>query len=357
MLKIDQLNVHYETVHAVKDVSFHLKRGEFFTLLGPSGCGKSTTLRCIAGLEVPTSGEIKLDGQALFDAANGTLIPINQRDISMVFQSYAIWPHMSVEDNVAFPLEMQGQGLKQRRNRAQEILEQVGLEQMAKRSATALSGGQQQRVALARAIAKGAGLMLLDEPLSNLDARLRVQMRSELKTLQRNLGISSLYVTHDQEEALAMSDRIAVMNGGKVIELGTPDELYHRPRYRFTGEFLGQSNVFEFKSISQNENGFLVETDFLTLQISDTSRAQGSAIMIRPERVEMFAQAPVEQLNTVNGVISHVEFLGGLVEYSVQVGEREVSVRSSAIQIYSIGQTVWLQFPAEQLILIADAPD
>src|SRR4051794_2010449 len=237
----------YDT-HAggVRDIDFTLPPGTFFTLLGPSGCGKTTTLRCVAGLERPDAGLITLGERVLFDGARNIAVPMNQRGIGMVFQSYAIWPHMTVFENIAFPLRVS----KQRRYPREEIrklvdqaLSTVGLGGYGDRPATRLSGGQQQRVALARAIVHHPQLLLLDEPLSNLDASLREEMRAELRRLQQQIGITAIYVTHDQAEALAMSDVIAVMDHGRIVQFGEPRAIYFRPESEFVASFIGAANL------------------------------------------------------------------------------------------------------------------
>src|SRR5262245_48094247 len=231
-------------VRAIDEVNFTVEQGEFFTLLGPSGCGKSTTLRCVAGLERPQNGKINLRGKTVFDSANRTHVDPNHRNIGMVFQSYAIWPHLNVFDNVAFPLRASGQrSTKIISAKVAWSLELVGLNRFAERPATQLSGGQQQRVALARALVREPDLLLLDEPLSNLDAKLREHMRSELKRLQRELGITTLYVTHDQLESIQMSDRVAVMNAGQILQIGKPNDVYERPTSQFVADFMGSTNL------------------------------------------------------------------------------------------------------------------
>ncbi len=224
-----------------RGVSFEVGKGELFTLLGPSGCGKTTTLRCIAGLEQPVAGEIVINNRAMYRAADGTFVAPERRKIGMVFQSYAIWPHMTVFKNVAYPLAG-GAGRNDVNQRVGAVLEQLSLGSLADRLAPNLSGGQQQRVALARALVAQPEVLLLDEPLSNLDAKLREQMRFELKALQESFGITTVYVTHDQEEALAMSDRIGLMHEGTLLEVGAPTQLYLRPAHRITADFLGTSN-------------------------------------------------------------------------------------------------------------------
>src|SRR5262252_8149787 len=230
----------------IRDASFTLEPGTFFTLLGPSGCGKTTTLRCIAGLEMPDEGRIAVEGRVLFDAKAGVNVPVEQRSVGMVFQSYAIWPHMTVAENVAFPFTVS----RQRRYSRAEIEEGVrralaivGLDGFQPRPATRLSGGQQQRVALARAIVHEPRLLLLDEPLSNLDAQLRDEMRGELKRLQSKIGITTVYVTHDQSEALALSDRIAVIEAGRISQIGSPQDIYFRPANPFVARFVGATNL------------------------------------------------------------------------------------------------------------------
>src|ERR687893_507340 len=258
------------TVFAIDDVSFEVKEGELFTLLGPSGCGKTTTLRSIAGLEKPDRGKIVVGDRVLFSAGgNGAgrpvNMPANQRGLGMVFQSYAIWPHMTVFDNVAFPLQVRRRGTRpgrrEIRERVAKVLDTMELGHLADRQATKLSGGQQQRLALARAIIIEPPLMLLDEPLSNLDAKLRESLRYELKRLQRELGITSIYVTHDQIEALALSTTIAVMKEGNVLQTGRPREVYERPNCRFVAEFIGTSNFLRGKVVGRDGDCVDVDTE------------------------------------------------------------------------------------------------
>ena len=230
---------------AVNDISFELEDGEFFTLLGPSGCGKTTTLRSIAGLEKPTAGVISIEGRKVFE--DRVLVPANRRGLGMVFQSYAVWPHMSVYDNVAFPLQVADKRVRRSevKRLVNEALELVDLGGLGDRPSTMLSGGQQQRLSLARALVRKPKMLLLDEPLSNLDAKLRDRMRSELRVIQQQIGITTLFVTHDQVEALSMSDRVAVMNDGRIEQVGKPDEVYHDPVSAFVADFIGGANMFE----------------------------------------------------------------------------------------------------------------
>jgi iron(III) transport system ATP-binding protein len=243
-----------QRVRAVDDVTLEAPEGKILTLLGPSGCGKTTTLRCLAGLERPDDGEIRFGSRVVFSRAQGVFVPPEQRHIGMVFQSYAIWPHMTVFENVAYPLRVRRVNPGEIRKRVQAALELVGLAALADRPAPYLSGGQQQRVALARALVYEPEVLLLDEPLSNLDAKVREQVREELRALQRQLNITTVYVTHDQIEALALSDVVAVMRDGKVLEVGTPRDLYERPRTRFVAQFLGTTNLLPGK-LAQVEGG------------------------------------------------------------------------------------------------------
>ncbi len=248
MLKVAQLSKSFATADggqcALNQVEFEIHDGEFFALLGPSGCGKTTTLRCVAGLEQPDNGTISIREQVVADASEGVHIPAHEREIGMVFQSYAIWPHLNVFENVAYPLRVCRPRLNavEIDTRVREVLTLVSMEEFAERASTVLSGGQQQRVALARALIRQPSLLLLDEPLSNLDTRLRQQMQHELSDLVERVAITTLYVTHDQTEALALADRIAVMRDGAIVQIGTPEELYERPQTSFVASFLGRAN-------------------------------------------------------------------------------------------------------------------
>jgi len=242
---LEQVGRRFGIVQAVADVSLEIREGEFLTLLGPSGCGKTTTLRIVAGLEEHEDGRVYIGGRLVSDAARRWFLPPERRQVGMVFQSYAVWPHMTVFENVAFPLRVRHMPESEVRQRVVWALNLVGLEGLERRPATALSGGQQQRLAIARAIVYEPRVLLLDEPLSNLDAKLREGMRVELKSLQRRLGITTLYVTHDQEEAMVLSDRLAIMSGGRILQVGSPEEVYRRPASPEVAAFLGATTVLE----------------------------------------------------------------------------------------------------------------
>ena len=360
MLEIRDLYKHYPTkegnVGAVRTVTFDVKEGEFFTLLGPSGCGKTTTLRCIAGLEVPDQGEILLKGKHQFSSRQGLVVPPYKRDIAMVFQSYAIWPHMSVFGNVAFPLEMKSMSKREVRKKVHEVLELVELEGLEKRRAPALSGGQQQRVALARAIIKGASVLLLDEPLSNLDARLRVKMRFELRQLQKKLGITTVYVTHDQEEALVMSDRIAVMDKGEFVQVGSPMEIYLRPKTPFVAEFMGQSNVLPGTVIRHGEKEATVETVIgpLNVMMSDPSSKEKLLIVVRPEHIKISKNTIDKEgiPNSFEGKMNTVIFAGKALDCVIEVERHALSVQVPSQTMFQVGDRVRVFLPPENCIVL-----
>jgi len=358
MLQVSDLHVHYPSDHGpievVKSLSLTEHKGAFCTLLGPSGCGKTTTLRCIAGLETPTRGRITIDGTTVYDAHARINVPTHQRDLSMVFQSYAIWPHMSVYGNVAFPLQAGGASRQQTRTKVAHALELVGLSGFAERSATQLSGGQQQRVALARAIVRCSKLLLLDEPLSNLDAKLREQMRDELHTLQRRLKTTTVFVTHDQDEALAMSDRIVVMHRGGIVEQGTPIDLYQRPQRVFTAQFIGKAELFACQVVQVRQDGVLTHTPLGHIVAAQNTHlgARARHVMIRPESIEITTSAPI---NGFAAEVVRAIFIGSRIEYRLRLaGERIVSVNKTSGSLYPVGTQVMLYFPPEACVLLPE---
>ncbi len=357
MLNVTDLRITYRgiqgTVEALRGVSFEVKEGEFFTLLGPSGCGKTSTLRCIAGLETPTSGTIESGGTVLFASDRRVNIPVHRRGFGMVFQSYAIWPHMSVLDNVAFPLihGVRKLGRREARERALKALDLVQLEELAERPAPYLSGGQQQRVAVARALALEPSVLLLDEPLSNLDAKLRDEMRHELKTLVRRLGITTLYVTHDQLEALSMSDRVAVMHAGRIEQLGRPREVYHAPASSFAARFLGRTNVLEGTAAS---SGVRTQWGAFACAVPEWARDGAPvAIGFRPENVTISAQPPSGMSNVVSGTVIGHSFNGESVEYVIDLGGQTVQARGDAFEMLEEGSRAYLAIPPSRCFVLA----
>jgi iron(III) transport system ATP-binding protein len=306
-------------VRAVDGVSLDIKQGDLVTLLGPSGCGKTTTLRLIAGFEFPTSGEILLDGRAINE------LPPHKRDMSMVFQSYAIFPHLSVYENIAYGLNVQHKSQDEIRRRVGKVMELVELTGLENRQPNQLSGGQQQRVALARALVMEPKVLLMDEPLSNLDAKLREQMRTEIRQIQQRLGITSVYVTHDQVEAMTLSDQVVVMNRGKIEQVGPPAEVYRRPRTRFVADFIGRAN-FVPASVRDRRNGSLVVDALgavLTVPAPDVAIAehQDVTLVVRPEMVTVGADAPHAQARVLRSA-----YLGNVVEYDLEIAGEFLTV-------------------------------
>ena len=349
-----------DRVFAVDDVSVDVEEGELFTLLGPSGCGKTTTLRCVAGLEMPDRGEVAVGGRTFFSSERRIRVPANERGLGMVFQSYAIWPHMSVFDNAAFPLQVVNRrhrlGKRDIADKVMHVLEVMELHSLADRQATKLSGGQQQRLALARAIVTEPPLLLLDEPLSNLDAKLRESLRFELKRLQRELGITSIYVTHDQIEALALSSKVAVMNEGKIEQLGKPREIYESPRSRFVAEFIGTSNFITGVVADRRGDCFTVETSEGRLLVSgDAELATGSDVVvsIRPEAVEIARDSWDSTVpNVWSGTVNNRAFLGDAVDHVVGVGKYNIRSRCNPSVSIPPGTDVCLQMDPAKLSLV-----
>lgn len=321
MIEVRDLVVVYDNSErpAVNKVSFTVQPGEFFSLVGPSGCGKTTTLRSIAGLEQPDVGTIRIGETEVFSGDKQTEVPAHKRGIGMVFQSYAIWPHLSVFDNVAFPLTTGVQRTKNEiREKVHAVLEMVGLRGYSERDATLLSGGQQQRLALARALVAEPKVLLLDEPLSNLDAKLREQMRIELRALQQRLGITTLYVTHDQEEALSMSDQIAVMNGGQIVQQGPPEDIYYHPENEFVAKFIGNTNLLKGK---WSDGKIVFPWGQLCICEESDERSGPAIISIRPEYIEIVDRPPESVQNEFSGVVTSVMFLGQHYDCRVKIAD------------------------------------
>jgi iron(III) transport system ATP-binding protein len=349
-------------VVAVDDVSFDVRQGDLFTLLGPSGCGKTTILRCIAGLEVPDEGEIGVAGRTLFSSARGIRVRANERGLGMVFQSYAIWPHMSVEDNAAFPLTVVPRARRLSRSqiarRVEETLALVRLEGLGRRPATDLSGGQQQRLALARALVTEPPLLLLDEPLSSVDAKLRAEMCFELTRLQQSLGVTTVYVTHDQEEALAMSSVVAVMNEGRIAQIGSPRDIYGQPASRFVAEFIGVSNLLEGVIEPRRDGRRIVRTsDGLLATTNGDGFPDGTRVVVVVRAGELGLEprdgtAP-DTPNRWPGVVGTPAFRGDSVDHEVLVGTTRVRVRTDPAAAAAAGDAVTVTFPDHALVLFA----
>ena len=346
----------FGAVNAVDQVSFTIEPGEVFTLLGPSGCGKTTTLRLVAGLEEPDGGEILIRGSAVASPERGLFAAPEKRQLGMVFQSYAIWPHLTVFENVAFPLRVRRESGDVVRQRVLQALDIVGLGGLAERGATQLSGGQQQRVALARALVYEPAILLLDEPLSNLDAKLREQMRSEIRALQRKLGLTVLYVTHDQAEAMTLSDRIAVMNRGCFEQVGTPEAVYEKPASSFVAEFLGRTVSFAGK-IAKSQAGYCVEfahgAGRSTLaNVAGEALSDGASVKLvtRPEDVEIMAAGGLE-LNQLAATIEQVSYLGDRFEYHVKAADVAFILSAPKKQRYSRGDAVRLALDPARLMI------
>ncbi len=339
-----------ERVAALSDIGFEVESHRFFTLLGPSGCGKSTLLRCVAGLELPDGGEIEIGGERVFSATAGINLAPDRRRIGMVFQSYAIWPHMTVYQNVAFPLEVKR--VSEVRTRTMQALELVGLAGVAERYASRLSGGQQQRVAFARAIVAEPEVLLLDEPLSNLDAALREQMCSELSRLHERVRLTTLYVTHDQGEALSLSDQIAVMRDGRFVEVGTPEALWNRPRTIFAAQFLGGANIIAGDA-RKEAGGAAVQTGFGVVHtVRDASGP--IALFVRPEHVALVDAGGGP--NRFQGRVVSQRFLGEVRHIELALaGGQPLACRTRSAPVPQDGMVTAYLDPAHVEVLQEDA--
>ena len=322
-LEVSGLTRRYSAEVRVGPISFEVKAGEFFSLLGPSGCGKTTTLRCIAGFESLDAGAIRLNGERLDDK------PPHRRDVGLVFQNYALFPHLNVFDNVAFGLRLRRVGKAEIAERVAAILRLVDLPQMGERLPAQLSGGQQQRVAIARSLVLEPRILMFDEPLSNLDFKLRIQMRDELKRLQRRLGKTAIYVTHDQTEALALSDRIAVLSHGQIEQIGTPGEIYEEPATAFVAEFIGSSNLFPARIVERRGDGAVVETAGGLRLHCAAGRGNGTAevsVMLRPERIGVRAPGSGngDSHNCFPARVAEVTYLGEDLHIGLELPDGQV---------------------------------
>ncbi|KZE64067.1 ABC transporter ATP-binding protein [Fictibacillus phosphorivorans] len=373
-VKVSQLTKEFSGVHALKNVNLDIQEGEFFALLGPSGCGKTTTMRCIAGFEQPTSGTIQI-GEAKVNH-----IPPNKRNCGMVFQSYALFPHMNVFENVAYSLNIKqlnssniaaklpiylrllnrklGKYPKPIEQKVMEILEYVELDKHATRLTSELSGGQQQRVALARALVMEPAVLLMDEPLSNLDQKLRHSMRNTIRRIQQDLGITTIFVTHDQEEAMSMADRVAVMDSGEVKQIGTPIELYSRPSTPFIANFVGTSNVLKGTVVGQ-ENGYsVVKGHGFLIKSTNHVEQKEVNVIVRPENIKAFKPGTIssdELTNIIEGTVLVSTYLGSIVRYDIKVEEYQLVVDTTFVPGESIlteGEKVQLTIDPERVLLI-----
>jgi iron(III) transport system ATP-binding protein len=349
-LKIEDVHISFGTTKVLQGINLEIEPGEFFAFLGPSGSGKSTLLRAIAGFGPVPEGKITIDGKDIIS------LPPWKRDVGMVFQNYALWPHLTVCKNVAFGLEERNVPKKEMGDRVAEALEMVGLSHLANRHPSQLSGGQQQRVALARTIVIRPRLLLLDEPLSNLDANLRVQMRTDILTLQRKLGLTTVFVTHDQEEANTISDRMAVLDKGVIQQIGSPMELYDNPANPFVAHFLGTTNMIEGNVEVQDGDSLLVVDDNLTLSLAGVEASGSGSLVFRPQSVQVNPESCAKNDICLNGIISSREFLGATVRYSIQVGSVKVLADEEHQRgkvIYNESDQVNLAIPHQQILFIA----
>jgi ABC-type Fe3+/spermidine/putrescine transport system ATPase subunit len=354
---VENLEVSFGAVPAVRGVSFTVLHGEQLTLLGPSGCGKTTTLRAIAGLERPVAGEIRIDGAPIYSAARNINVPAEKRGMSMVFQSYAIWPHMSVFDNVAYGLRVRREAATTIRDKVMQALALVQMQALADRRASQLSGGQQQRVALARAFVFQPSVLLFDEPLSNLDAKLRADMRIELRELQHRLGITSVYVTHDLEEALAMSDRIVVMRDGLVEQTGTPDEIYGLPRSAFVADFIGSANLVHGRNRRD-----LARDGLLALETPGGQVIYGSAygrpmgdeltVSVRTVHLQISLQRPAGDRNVWPARVEKTVFQGDFTQVHVLWGDQRLIARCAALDPLPAGREVFIAVDPKRVVLL-----
>lgn len=325
---------------AVPSLDLEVQEGEFLTLLGPSGCGKTTTLRCVAGLERPTGGTVSI-GQQVVDAPRDHIhVPPNKRDIGMVFQSYALWPHMSVATNVGYPLRMRKVSVSERAKRVREVLDLVGLGEYASRMATDLSGGQQQRVALARALVANPRLLLFDEPLSNLDARLRQDMRAELREMHRRVGTTSIYVTHDQEEAVSLSSRIVLLNKGQIEQVGTPREIYWSPISQFVADFVGYDNFLSAQVLEANAHGIAVRVDDTEMRLDCPARPDitiGEHVNVAMRSSSVVMGVPAETMpNRFQGEVMDIVYLGDDYIYDLKLGGQRLTVSIRTAEVAQI---------------------
>ncbi|MEN8190041.1 MAG: ABC transporter ATP-binding protein [Thermodesulfobacteriota bacterium] len=349
-LKIEDVHVSFGETKVLQGINLDIEPGEFFAFLGPSGSGKSTLLRAIAGFGPMPQGRILINGEDI------AALPPWKRDVGMVFQNYALWPHLTVQKNVAFGLEERKVPKGEINDRVEEALDMVGLADLAGRHPSQLSGGQQQRIALARTIVTRPRLLLLDEPLSNLDANLRVQMRTDIRKLQRKLGLTTIFVTHDQEEANTISDRMAVLDMGIIQQVGSPVELYDFPVNTFVAHFLGTTNMIECEASDRDGTTVLQAGGGLELPLAVKVDGGQGAVVFRPQSVSINAEAEVKESVQLDGVVDSLEFLGSTVRYGVRVGEETIILVEQDHQrgkkVFEETEQVKLAIPQRQLLFV-----
>jgi ABC-type Fe3+/spermidine/putrescine transport system ATPase subunit len=357
-IEIQDLFKRYKDVVAVNRIQLNINKGEMLTLLGPSGCGKTTTLRCIAGLERPEEGDIIIDGQSML--SEGFVQP-SKRGIGMVFQNYAVWPHMKVYNNIVYGLRLQKISKQSMKEKADQVLALVGLSGLEDRYPAQLSGGQQQRVALARALVRNPKVLLLDEPLSNLDAKLREELRFEIKSLVRRMDITAVYVTHDQAEAMVISDRIAVMDSGNVVQVGTAQEIYEKPANRFVADFIGTMNFISGEVVQAlpDKDAVSVRTQFTEKMLCTTNNVTEAApqkkvyASIRPEDVEIFSTPPDNPENVFKGTIAHKAYLGNFLYIFVSVDGNMIRVQVSHHLPQKEGDSLYLYLNPKKCMILS----
>jgi iron(III) transport system ATP-binding protein len=357
-VKIEKLIKRFGNVTAIAEVDIHIPDGKIITLLGPSGCGKTTTLRCLAGFENADEGQIWIGDRLIFDSRQKINLSPQKRGMGMVFQSYAVWPHMSVFENIAFPLRIRKAARSEVDERVARALSMVGIEELKDRLPSEISGGQQQRVAFARAIVYEPAVLLLDEPLSNLDAKLREQMRFEILELQRKIGVTTVYVTHDQEEAMVLSDEVLIMDFGKVIQRGDPEAIYFDPSNEFVADFIGKINFLNGTITQLEESASVVgiEEEGFRSEIHSTrtnySKGQKVLASVRPENIQIHTSKPDQEINTWPAKLIRKNFLGGLFDMVVGVEGKELRARTPFRVEAKSGSDVFIHVPPKDVLLI-----
>ncbi len=361
VVEIDGLVKKFGKYLAIDNTSFTINNGEFIVLLGPSGCGKTTTLRCIAGLDRLDEGQIIIDNKVVSSARECIHIPPEDRNLGMVFQSYAIWPHMTVFDNIGLPLKIRRTPRDEISKRVADVLTRVDLKGFEGKSAAFLSGGQQQRVALARALVYNPKILLLDEPLSNLDSKLRESMRFELKQIQRKFDVTTVYVTHDQSEAMALADRILVMNKGRIAQQGTPRDIYFKPERKFIADFVGSANLLECCVDEINDRKTKVSTKtghiFIIENTIPVKIGDRLLLSIRPEQIQLSGDRPNEGINVWKCKLLESSFVGNKMDYKLKMGDTIILATGDAFVPFSNGQEVYCHVSAERCTLTALAEE